>query len=65
MNNSDDNKFVKPIFGNHNFSKYSFSAFSTLLSLGKAVFHEVTRALFTFNAAPFNSVYFLSVVAVH
>ncbi len=30
-----------------------------------AVFREVTHGLFTFNAAPFNSMYFLSLLAVH
>ncbi len=52
MNNWDDNKFIKRRFGNHNFLGYSFS---TLLSVGKAVFRKVTHGLFTFNAAPFNS----------
>ncbi len=35
------------------------------LSFGKAVFREVIHGLFTFNAAPFNSMYFLSLMAVH
>ncbi len=35
------------------------------LSLGKAVFREVIHGLFTFNAAPFNSMYFLPLIAVH
>ncbi len=35
------------------------------LSFGKAVFREVIRSLFTFSVAPFNSVYFLSLIAVH
>ncbi len=35
------------------------------LSFGKAVFREVTHVLFTVNAVPFNSVYFLSLLAVH
>ncbi len=57
MNNSDDNKFIKTRFGNHNFSWYSFS--TALLYFQKAVFREVTHGLFTFNAATFSSVYFL------
>ncbi len=35
------------------------------LSFGKAVFREVLHGLCTFNAAPFNSTYFLSLIAVH
>ncbi len=35
------------------------------LSFGKAVFREVVHGFFTFNAAPFNSMYFLSLIAVH
>ncbi len=33
--------------------------------LGSAVVVEVTHGLFTFNAAPFNSMYVLSLLAVH
>ncbi len=62
MNNLDDNKFIKTRFGNHKFLSYSFS---TSLSFRKAVFHKVTQDLFTFNAAPFNYMYFLSVLAAH
>ncbi len=39
--------------------------FYLYLSFEKAVFREVTHDLFTFNAAPFNSMYFLSLLAVH
>ncbi len=35
------------------------------LSFGKAVFREVIHGLFTFNAALFNFMYFLSLIAVH
>ncbi len=46
-----------------NLSRYSFS---TLLLFQKAVFCEVTpHGMFTFNATPFNSVYFLSVLTIH
>ncbi len=44
-------------------SRYSFS--TIYISFWNAVFCEVTHGMFTFNAAPFNSVYFLSVLAVH
>ncbi len=45
--------------GIHNFS------FSTFIIFWKGYFPEGTHGLFTFNAAPFNSLYFLSLLAVH
>ncbi len=39
--------------------------FYLYLSFKKAVFREVTPRLFTFNTAPFNPVYFLSLLVVH
>ncbi len=42
-----------------------FSIFYLYLSFGKAVFREVTHGLFTFNAAPFNFMYFLSLLTVY
>ncbi len=51
------NEFIK---------EYSqFFIFYLYLSFVKAVFREVIHGLFTFNAAPFNSMYFLSLLAVH
>ncbi len=35
------------------------------LPFGKAVFREVIHGLFTFNAAQFNYLYFLSLIALH
>ncbi len=39
--------------------------FYLYLSFGKAVFREVTHGLLIVNGAPFNSMYFLSLLAVH
>ncbi len=51
------NKFLK--------GEPQFFIFYLYLSFGKAVFREVTHGLFTFNAPPFNSMHFLSLLAVH
>ncbi len=38
---------------------------SVYIVYGAKVFREVTHGLFKFSAAPFNSMYFLSLLAVH